>query len=178
MVERRKVVGVMGSGEDIPDADAAVEVGRLIAELGHDLLTGSGHGVMAVVAEAFTAVSPRQGISIGVVPAIARDDPTPPPGYPNEFVELPIYTHLGRGSDPDAIDSRNPVNVLTSSAIILLGGNDGTYAELQLAARHGKPRILYIGEGEIHGRAAADLAHLAPAASSIDELRTFLEAAI
>lgn len=178
MVDRRRIVGVLGSGEDVPDAEAAADIGRLIAEMGHDLLTGSGGGVMAAVAEAFTSVSPRAGISIGIVPANTPDDHSPPAGYPNAFVELPVYTHLGRGGDPDEIDSRNPVNVLTASAIILLGGNDGTFAELQLAARYGKPRILYIGDGGINDHAATDLAHLAPAARSIAEVRAFLEAAL
>lgn len=176
MVERRSIVGVMGSGEDVPDPEAAAEVGRLIAELGHDLLTGAGGGVMAAVAEAFTSASPRGGISIGVVPASAPDDHTPPPGYPNAFVELAINTHLGRGGDPDDLSSRNPVNVLTASAIILLAGNDGTYAELTLAARYDRPRILYLpAGGTIHGFGPADLTHLAPAANSIGEVREFLE---
>ncbi len=178
MVSRRSIVGVMGSGDDVHDPRAAAEVGRLIAEMGHDLLTGAGQGVMAAVARAFTAVTPRGGISIGIVPAKGPGDATPPPGYPNEFVELPIHTHLGRGGDPDQRDSRNPVNVLTASAIILLPGNDGTYAELQLAARYEKPRILYLGDGAINGLEAGELAHLAPAADSIEELRAFLEAAL
>lgn len=168
----------MGSGEDIPDAEAAAEIGRLIACLGHDLLTGSGQGVMRAVAKAFTEVTPRTGISIGVVPATAADDATPPAGYPNKFVELPIYTHLGRGGDPDDNTSRNPVNVLTSNAIILLPGNDGTYAELRLAARYDKPRILYLGDGTIDGHKAADLAHLAPAADSLEAVQAFLEMAL
>lgn len=175
MVERRQIVGVMGSGDDVPNPDAAAEVGRLIAEMGYDLLTGSGGGVMAAVAEAFTSVSPRDGISIGIVPANAPDDHTPPPGYPNQYTELAINTHLGRGGDPDAIDSRNAVNVLTADAIILLGGNDGTFAELQLAARYDKPRILYLGDGAIHGQTASELAHLASAAANLDEVRAFLE---
>lgn len=178
MVEQRKIVGVMGSGDDVPDADAATAIGRLIAEMGCDLLTGAGEGVMAAVAEAFTSVSRRAGISIGVVPAESVDNAKPPAGYPNAFVELPIYTHLGRGGDPDQMDSRNPVNVLTSTAIILLAGNDGTYAELQLAARYDKPRILYLGDGTIDGHGAADLVHLAPAADSLGAVRAFIEGAL
>lgn len=178
MVEQRKIVGVMGSGEDVPDPDAAAAIGRLIADMGFDLLTGAGEGVMAAVAKAFTSVSGRAGISIGVIPAKAADDATPPAGYPNAFVELPVFTHLGRGGDPDQMDSRNPVNVLTSAAIILLAGNDGTYAELQLAARYDKPRILYLGDGTIDGHGAVDLVHLAPAADSLGAVRVFLEGAL
>lgn len=168
----------MGSGEDVANPEAAAEIGRLIAGLGHDLLTGAGQGVMRAVAEAFTSVAPRAGISIGVVPAKAAGDATPPAGYPNEFVELPIYTHLGRGGDPEDDTSRNPVNVLTSNAIILLPGHGGTYAELRLAARYNRPRILYLGDGAIDGHGAADLAHLAPAADSLEAVRAFLETAL
>ena len=167
----------MGSGEDVANPEVAAEIGRLIARLGHDLLTGAGQGVMRAVAEAFISVTPRAGISIGVVPAKAAGDATPPAGYPNEFVELPIYTHLGRGGSDDNT-SRNPVNVLTSNAIILLPGHGGTYAELRLAARYNRPRILYLGDGAIDGHGTADLAHLAPAAGSLEAVRAFLETAL
>src|SRR5205814_409754 len=64
---RRRVIAVIGSGVT---ADACcAEVGRLIASLGCDLLTGGGRGVMEAVSRAFHETSPRAGIVIGVVPA-------------------------------------------------------------------------------------------------------------
>src|SRR5262245_23821946 len=101
---RRRVVAVIGSG-DIAD-HAAGDVGPLIAELGFDLLTGAGRGVMEAVSRAFVETAPRAGISIGIVPAEVtplesleqrRDDEIDydlRPGYPNPWVELAIYTHL------------------------------------------------------------------------------------
>src|SRR5262247_1016621 len=89
---RRRVVSVVGSGTR---ADRhAQEVGRLVATMGFDLLTGGGRGVMEAVSRAFFEVSPRQGLVIGVVPAEVAPleavearrpgqvDYRPPRGYP------------------------------------------------------------------------------------------------
>src|SRR3954471_3815794 len=100
----RTVVAVIGSGRRADPHSA--EVGHLVATLGCDLLTGAGRGVMEAVSRAFYETSPRRGIVIGVVPAEveglgALEQRTPaevsyrlPPGYPNEWVELAIFTHL------------------------------------------------------------------------------------
>src|SRR5262245_21494343 len=103
-VAPRTVVAVIGSGQG-SDPHAA-EVGRLIAALGYDLLTGAGGGVMEAVSRAFFETTPRRGIVIGVVPGFVAglDDVEDriatdvgydlPQGYPNAWVELAIYTHL------------------------------------------------------------------------------------
>ena len=70
-------------------------VGALLARLGVNLLTGAGNGVMRWVSRAFTQAERRRGICIGVVPCFSeRERGRPKAGYPNEFVELAIYTHL------------------------------------------------------------------------------------
>src|SRR5262249_53504893 len=91
---RRRVVAVIGSGR-AADASCA-DVGRLVASLGCDLLTGGGLGAMEAVSRAFVETSPRRGIAIGVVPATVDsietiEDRRPaqveyalPPGYPND----------------------------------------------------------------------------------------------
>jgi len=66
-VARRIVVAVIGSGQTADPHSA--DVGRLIATLGYDLLTGGGRGVMEAVSRAFFETSPRRGIVIGIVPA-------------------------------------------------------------------------------------------------------------
>ena len=64
---RRRVVAVIGSGETAnPHCE---EVGRLIATLGCDLLTGGGRGVMEAVGRAFFETNPRRGVAIGIIPA-------------------------------------------------------------------------------------------------------------
>ena len=137
-------IGVMGSGSDEHDDDSRV-VGELLAELGVNLLTGGGPGVMRAVSRAFTRQAGRHGISIGIIPCASEEDrATPKPGYPNEFVELPIYTHLPRSGVQGTDDlSRNHINVLSCSAIIALPGGDGTASEVSLAVEYGKPVAAY-----------------------------------
>jgi len=87
----------MGSGLH-PHPERATELGAWLARQGVHLLTGGGGGVMAAVSEAFHAVGDRRGLVLGVLPAAADAGAAPdrrasPPGYPNPWVEIPIYTH-------------------------------------------------------------------------------------
>ena len=95
-VAPRTVVAVIGSGRSA-DPQAA-DVGRLIATLGYDLLTGGGRGVMEAVSRAYFETPERQGIVIGVLPGFVAglDDVENriageigydlPGGYPNDWV--------------------------------------------------------------------------------------------
>jgi uncharacterized protein (TIGR00725 family) len=139
-----QTVGVIGSGE-IEHEEYAQPLGQLIAAIGANLLTGGGGGVMRSVSRAFTQSRRERGISIGIIPCASETDrATARDGYPNEFVELPIYTHLpysGRQGTEDL--SRNHVNVLSASAIVALPGGYGTASEVDLAVRYGKPVVAY-----------------------------------
>ncbi len=182
---RRRVVTVVGSGRE---ADPCCgEVGRLIATLGFDMLTGGGRGVMEAVSRAFYETSPRRGLVIGVVPATvepleAIEDRAPsrvnyvlPPGYPNEWVELAIYTHLpDSGPEGTLRSSRNHINVLSADAMVALPGREGTAAEIWLATQYGVPVILYGAYGEHHG----DVARGVRRATTIVEVEQFLKSAI
>ena len=101
---------------------------------------------MRAVSQAFAEADGRVGCVIGIVPAVADGPLQPPaPGYPNPWVEIPIYTHLGVGhAAGDEPTSRNHVNVLTSSAIILLPGGEGTRSEACLALRYGTPAVAFL----------------------------------
>jgi uncharacterized protein (TIGR00725 family) len=140
----KQTVGVMGSGTVEHDESACL-VGRLLAELEVNLLTGGGGGVMRAVSRAFVQHRRDRGICIGIIPCASRTDRmTPKPGYPNEFVELAIHTHLpysGRHGTHDL--SRNHINVLSCAAIVALPGGDGTAAEVSLAVRYGKPVVAF-----------------------------------
>jgi predicted Rossmann-fold nucleotide-binding protein len=152
-----------------------------VAALGCDLLTGAGAGVMAAVSRAFVETSPRSGIAIGIVPAtvtpmdaLERREPTsvdyaPPPGYPNQWIELPIYTHLpDSGANGTLRSSRNHINVLSANAIVALPGQEGTDSEIWLATQYGIPVIAwgdYRESGPPHGIALA---------TSLDDVRAFL----
>ena len=101
---------------------------------------------MGAVTRAFVEVADRQGSALGVVPCLSEDPRcTPVSGYPNPWVEIPIYTHLDRGGlDGDELTSRNHVNVLTSSVLILLPGGEGTASEARLALKYKRPLIAYL----------------------------------
>ena len=137
-------VGVMGSGTFEHD-EYARPVGEALADLGANLLTGGGGGVMTAVSRAFTRAPRRRGMSIGIIPCVSESDRgTPKAGYPNEFVELAIYTHLPYSGQQGTHDlSRNHINVLSCAAIVALPGEDGTAAEVSLAIRYRKPVIVY-----------------------------------
>ncbi len=135
---RLPIVAVIGSGSPHhPSARLAAELGALVARKHCHLLTGGGGGVMFDASRGFTAVGARSGLAIGVIPRAASGD-GPKPGYPNEHVEVPIYTHLA-GADPTSVQSRNPINVLTCCCVVALPGDAGTRAEARLALRYGTP---------------------------------------
>lgn len=144
-VVRRPVIGVMGSHSDVCQ-QRAQRVGSWIASQGYHLLTGAGAGVMSEASRAFVAVDGRTGCVIGIVPTVSEDPVRPPvPGYPNPWVEIPIFTHLGVGRETgDEPASRNHINVLTSSAIILLPGGEGTASEARLALLYRTPAVAYL----------------------------------
>ncbi|NNM28017.1 MAG: molybdenum cofactor carrier protein [Akkermansiaceae bacterium] len=150
------VVGVMGSGSD-PHDDAAMPLGKLLAALGVHLLTGGGGGVMRSVSGAFVRERRRAGLCLGVLPGeVDGAGWAAPGGYPNEFVEIVIRTHLpGRGKEGGAKDSRNWINVLSSDAVIILPGGDGTECEARIARELGKPAISFGGVAAPEGIAPA-----------------------
>jgi uncharacterized protein (TIGR00725 family) len=142
LVVRRPIIGVMGSHADAY-ADRSRKIGEWVARKGFHLLTGAGGGVMEAVSAAFTKVSDRLGKVIGIVPSILEDSSHPPViGYPNLWVEIPIYTHLASGGDEST--SRNHINVLTATVVILLPGGEGTASEARLALRYKKPCVGYL----------------------------------
>jgi predicted Rossmann-fold nucleotide-binding protein len=178
----RTVVAVIGSGREADPI--AAEVGRLIATLGYDLLTGAGRGVMEAVSRAFFETTPRRGIAIGIVPARVRGlrdlerrnaatvSYEPPPGYPNNWVELAIYTHLpDSGENGTLRTSRNHLNVLSADAIVALPGREGTESEVWLALQYGVP-IIAIGN---HQPAAP---HRIPTAATLAEVDEFLRSSL
>ena len=166
-------VGVFGSG-DTPHTDLANEVGTMLAELGVNLLTGGGGGVMTSVSAAFTQAARRRGVCIGVIPcATLEDRGSPKPGYPNRFVELAIYTHLPLSGEEGTDDlSRNHVNVLSSTAIVALPGQAGTASEVSLALRYGKPIVAFSRDPE----SIRNLPRLVQRVGTIDGVRRFLQA--
>ena len=147
------IVGVLGSGVE-PHLERAEPLGTWLAEQNIHLLTGGGRGVMESVSRAFYQVPHRQGLVIGIIPG--TDPPTgyaPKSGYPNPWIELPIFTHLPlsgpQGTDPM---SRNHINILTANVLIALPGASGTASEITLALHYARSLIAYLHHpGEIEG---------------------------
>jgi uncharacterized protein (TIGR00725 family) len=163
-------IAVIGSGSEEHEPLAGA-VGRLLAGMGVNLLTGGGQGVMRAVSRAYVTQPREIGICIGVIPSRGAEDPAPKENYPNEFVELALYTHLpysgSRGTEPG---SRNHINVLSSAAVVALPGGEGTESELTLALRYGKPAIAIADDPERLRRFPAAI----PRAETIDEVSRFL----
>lgn len=155
-----KIVAVVGDHRE-EHSDSSAPLGRWLAESGAHLLTGGGGGVMTAVSRAFVTTPKRRGLVLGVLPALK-------PGYPNEWVEIPIRTHLhgqanadgSGGNDPIGTFSRNHINALTADVVIGLPGGKGTLAELVLALRYKKPCFALLGpNGSIGGATPAQLTH-------------------
>jgi predicted Rossmann-fold nucleotide-binding protein len=67
-----------------------------------------------------------------------------PPGYPNEWVELAIDTHLpDSGTEGTLASRRNRITVLSADAIVALPGREGTESEVWLATQYGVPIVAY-----------------------------------
>ncbi len=164
----------MGSGSQ-PHEDRARQLGPLLAELGVDLLTGGGGGVMESVSRAFAEHPGREGVVLGVLPAEPGDELCRPRhGYPNRWVEIAIATHLPfSGMSGQEPLSRNHINVLSSAAIIVLPGGSGTASEAKLALRYEKPILAFLDRAEMPQLPAAISATVA-----LDEVRAFLVMAI
>ncbi len=176
MMNKLPIVGVMGSGTKGWDS-LALTLGEALAGLDVHLLTGAGAGVMTTVSKGFTDVTPRKGFAIGIVPTekspenlfVARQ------GYPNPYIEIPIYTPLGiyAGDGTDFI-SRNHANILTANAIIALPGSGGTRNEINLAALFGKPLCL-LGPHDLASDFHPLLPRMAEVADAIKWLETQLQ---
>lgn len=171
MIDRRPIIGVMGSHEKEWE-ELAAPIGRLIADFDYHLLTGAGSGVMTAVAKAFTEVDGRAGISIGIVPTTDYQGGfVPREQYPNPYIELPILTPLDKKAQGDSNPySRNYVNVMTSSAMIILPGAHGTQNEAALAIQYKKP-TLFFGPEEMFKKFPEQPTRT----DDLEEVREFLE---
>lgn len=123
------IIGVMGSHNE--EAHETLEEARLLGEAiarrGYVLLTGGGPGTMKAVCEGAYRAG---GLVIGILP---NDRKHPLEKYPNEFVDIPIYTGM--------YDARNVINAKTPHVMVALKGGSGTLSEIALALRNGIPVI-------------------------------------
>lgn len=123
------IIGVMGSHRDASPAvmEDARRLGEALASRGYVLLTGGGPGVMRAACE---GAHKAGGLVIGILP---NDKQHPLEKYPNEFVDIPIFTGM--------YDARNVINAKTPHVLVALSGGAGTLSEIALAIRTGTPVI-------------------------------------
>jgi len=118
----------MGGQDAAPEIlKEAWHLGDEIAKRGYIVLTGGGPGVMRAASEGAHLAG---GLVIAVLPSERK---RPLAGYPNEFVDIPIYTGMS--------DARDAINAKTPHALIALRGGAGTVAEIALAVKSGTPVI-------------------------------------
>lgn len=116
-----KIVGVIGAGRaDAELTKLAEDVGRLLAKKGIIIITGGLGGVMEA---ACRGASLENGITIGILPTLSKEDANP-------YVKIPIPTGLG--------EMRNALIVRASDALIAIGGEYGTLSEIAFALKTGK----------------------------------------
>jgi uncharacterized protein (TIGR00725 family) len=117
-------IAVIGKGTPDEDlAPLAEEVGGLLADAGATVVCGGLGGVMEAVAR---GARDRGGDVIGVLPG---EDP----GSANPHVTHVVATGIGH--------ARNLAVVGSASAVIAVGGEWGTLAEIAFAKRLGRPVV-------------------------------------
>jgi uncharacterized protein (TIGR00725 family) len=115
-------VSVIGSGAE--HERRAEEVGRLLAERGCTVVTGGGSEVMAAAAR---GAKEAGGTTIGILPTERHEDA-------NEWIDHAVVTGIGHG--------RNLAVAASGEAVIAVGGNWGTLAEIAFARRLGRPVVI------------------------------------
>lgn len=126
--KRMIIIGVMGGHlADGRTLSLAEDLGRYIAGHGYVLLTGGGPGVMEAASR---GAHDSGGLVIGMLPS---DRAHPKKGYPNKYVDIPIYTGMQ--------DARNVINAKTPDVVVALEGSYGTISEIALALNAGTPVI-------------------------------------
>ena len=115
-------VAVIGSG--VEHEGRAEEVGRLLAERGCTVVTGGRGSVMAAAARGAKSAG---GVTLGVLPGESRRDA-------NEWIDHAVVTGVGH--------ARNLAVVASGDAVIAVGGQWGTLAEIGFAHVLGRPVVI------------------------------------
>jgi uncharacterized protein (TIGR00725 family) len=131
----RVQVAVIGSGAE--HEARAEQVGRLLAERGATVVTG---GLGSVMAAAARGAKSAGGTTIGIVPGETRQGA-------NEWLDHVVVTGVGH--------ARNLAVVASGDAVIAVGGQWGTLAEIGFAHVLGRPVVILEPGWELDGVARA-----------------------
>lgn len=124
-------VSVIGSGAGWESA--AEEVGRLLAERGCTVVTG---GLGEVMAAAHRGAKSAGGTTIAILPGERHE-------VANEWADHVVVTGLGH--------ARNLAVAASGEAVIAVGGQWGTVAEMAFARILGRPVVALEGAPAIEG---------------------------
>ena len=158
--EDRPSFGVVG-GASCSDVESklAFETGREIARAGGILICGGGAGVMEAACSGAKTIG---GTTIGILPGTdAESSP------PNTHLDYTLFTGIGQG--------RNQIIVLSSDAVIAIGGEWGTLSEIALAYKHEIPVVL-LNSWTVEGPAGQGLKTLTRAATAKEAVAKAQEA--
>lgn len=130
----RVPVGILGgrkaSEEQLADA---LELGRLIAQMGLVLICGGRQGVMEAACK---GAAEAGGICVGLLP-----DETP--GTANPYVTIPLATGIGV--------ARNAILTRAALCLVAVGGGYGTLSEIAFGLQFGKKVLGLSGAPNIPG---------------------------
>jgi hypothetical protein len=130
--KRTRIAVIGGSRPGRQAAEAALEVGRLIARAGAILVCGGLGGVMEA---ACRGAREEGGLTVGILPGGSPADANP-------WVDMPIATGLGY--------TRNALVVMNADAVIAVDGEYGTLSEIAYGKIHGKT-VVGLGTWEVRG---------------------------
>ena len=122
---------MIGSGSE--HEARAEEVGRLLAERGCTVVTG---GLGEVMAAAARGAKSAGGTTIGILPGESRSTA-------NEWIDHAVVTGIGH--------ARNFAVAASGDAVIAVGGQWGTLAEIAFAKLLGRPVVILEPGLELEG---------------------------
>lgn len=135
---RRRYVAVVGGAEaSRPELARAREVGRALGEAGAVVVCGGLGGVMEA---ACRGAHEAGGLTVGLLPGRER-------GEANRHVDVALPTGLG--------EARNALVVAAADAVVAVGGEYGTLAEIALALKAGIP-VVGLGTWDLVRHGVAD----------------------
>jgi len=135
-------IGVMGgAGNDIPEGylQRAQVLGEAIADANCIVVTGACPGLPLAAAR---GAASRQGMVIGISPALSLDEHAYHYGSPTLAHDVLIFTGSG-------LMGREVVNIRSSDMVVIVGGSSGTLGELAIAFDEGKLIGVLTGTGGI-----------------------------
>ena len=133
---RIRIAVIGGSRPGRQAADAAFEVGRLIARAGAVVVCGGLGGVMEA---ACRGAREEGGLAIGILPGASPADANP-------WVDVAVATGMGY--------TRNALVVMNADAVVAVDGEYGTLSEIAYGKIHGK-KVVGLGTWDVKGVAAA-----------------------